>query len=48
MTTSDRSDVVMVTRPEKVLSRSVPPGSIWIVWVTCSVWSKMPKTPGAA
>src|SRR5258708_23691612 len=30
----------MVTRPEKFLRRRVPPGSIWIVRVTCSVSSK--------
>ena len=40
-----RSEAVMVTRPEKFLSRSVPPGSSGMVRLTCSVSS---NTRGAA
>src|SRR5262245_1110042 len=36
-TTSAPSNAVMVTRPEKLLSRSVPPGSSATFRVTCSV-----------
>src|SRR6185436_6450021 len=37
----------MVTRPEKFLSRSVPPGSILSVLLTCSVSSATARTAGA-
>ncbi len=49
MTTSGRSEAVMVTRPEKLLSRSVPPGSSWMVRVMCSVSSpkRWPAPPQA-
>ena len=48
ITTSDRSDAVMVTRPEKFLSRSVPPGSIGSVRLMCSVSSKSADWPEPA
>src|SRR5436190_22204418 len=47
-TTSGRSDVVTVTRPEKLLSRSVPPGSILIVRLMCSVSSNAAVTDSVA
>src|SRR5215831_17682012 len=45
ITTSGRSDAMIVTRPEKFLSRSVPPGCMGSVRLTCSVSS---NTPGVA
>src|SRR5262249_13651373 len=47
-TTSDRLAAVMVTRPEKLLSRSVPPGSSGSVRLACSVSSSQRCAPIAA
>src|SRR5260221_9483004 len=48
MTTSGRSVTVMWIWPEKLFKRSVPPGSSFIVRVTCSVVSWAPASAGIA